>query len=91
VRRTGRAGCAECYKTFAYLFDPYIARIHGEVNHAGAIPASANEEITRRKRIRELREKLKEAVEKEEYEAAATMRDELRSLEKLENEKKEAE
>ncbi len=91
VRRTGRAGCAECYKTFDYLFDPYISRIHGDVSHTGAIPVSANEEITRRKRIRELRTKLKEAVEKEEYENAATMRDELRSLEKLENGAKEAE
>ena len=84
VRRSGRAGCAKCYETFGYLFEPYIERIHGASKHAGMIPASADQEITRRKKIRDTRESLRQAVEREEYEKAAVLRDELRALEKPE-------
>jgi len=45
-------------------------------------PLDAGEKIRRRRRLAELREKLRRAVEREDYETAATLRDEIFRMEK---------
>lgn len=81
ISRSGRAGCAKCYSVFGSLFDPYIQKLHGKAKHVGRIPASAGKDITLKKEINDLREKLAEAVKSEDYEHAAEYRDKLRELE----------
>lgn len=78
----GKIGCAECYNTFSSLLNSTIKRIHGNVEHCGkSIEGDTNESATRKK-IETLREKLNEAIEKQEYEMAAKYRDEIKELEK---------
>jgi protein arginine kinase activator len=81
ISRTGRVGCAECYNVFSSMLSPFISRIHGNTSHTGRIPESIGGKIRYRKKIDSLRAKLQEAVEKQEFERAAELRDEIRKLE----------
>ena len=81
IARTGRAGCADCYSVFDYVLDPAIKRIHGDVSHTGSIPGSAGAELSKKRRLSELKHELKAAIKKEAFEDAARLRDEIRSLE----------
>ena len=79
--RSGRAGCAQCYEAFPSIFGPMIRRIHGDAVQKGEIPSSADGEITRKARLAKAREEMKKAIEEENFEQAAVLRDEIRSLE----------
>ena len=78
--KEGKVGCPECYKVFAEELAPTISRIHGTGVHIGTAPERYKEGRERKERIAELESKLKRAVEAEEYEEAAKLRDELRKL-----------
>jgi len=79
---TGRLGCAQCYRAFSEQLKPMLQRIHGRVQHAGRKPAAfiPNPEDERKAKIQELRQKMDEAVLIENFEEAARLRDELRTL-----------
>jgi protein arginine kinase activator len=81
-RESGRLGCAACYVTFESALRDLLRRLHGSSRHigkrytasgAGAVelpPPSTNQ----------LRTQLRLAVETENFELAAQLRDQLRSL-----------
>lgn len=77
----GKAGCAQCYESFADILNPMIRRIHGGSAHQGAAPESVGAQIQRRARIAALREELTQAIKEENFEQAAKLRDEIRALE----------
>lgn len=79
VARTGRVGCAECYREFEALLAPYIRRIHGVSAHAGRVPARVAESPERRRLA--LEREMKEAIAAQNFERAAEIRDELRAME----------
>lgn len=81
IVESGRVGCSECYETFRKELMPSLNRLHGKALHVGKIPAGS-EKDKQENRIKELREKLAEAVKQEEFEAAAKLRDEIKALEK---------
>lgn len=81
--RIGRFGCAECYHTFQLKLDPVLKRVHsGNTIHTGKIPKRIGVSIKTQKVINELKRKLQAHISKEEFEEAAKLRDEIRSLEK---------
>lgn len=75
LARTGMTGCAKCYVTFEKQLAPYIGRIHGDVRHTGSIPRSAGAEIRRMREIERLKTELSRAVEIQDFENAARLRD----------------
>ncbi len=80
---TGRFGCSHCYETFKEQLKPVLRRLHGgNWSHHGKIPKRAGGWIHLRKKIEELKGLLKEKITNEEFEKAAEIRDEIRSLEK---------
>ncbi len=81
IARTGKAGCARCYETFSEMLLPVIKRIHGNTHHNGKFPASAGAELQQRRRVEKLRQELARAVEAQDYERAAELRDRIRELE----------
>ena len=81
LRRTGRAGCPDCYHAFEDILSPYIRRVHGADAHIGSAPQRAPSEAPQVDPIAELRAKQQEAVQNENYEEAARLRDEIRRLE----------
>lgn len=81
-RRTGRLGCPHCYETFASHLPRLLRRIHGSVKHVGKVylpPDPTASEME--KRLEGLRRKLERAVQSEDFERAAEIRDQIRSLE----------
>ena len=79
---TGKIGCSICYETFGEKLDSLLRRIHGSSAHSGKIPHRCCGEIERRQQIAALRKMLAAHVEKEEYEEAAQLRDQIKNLEK---------
>jgi len=81
-RNSGRLGCSQCYKTFKKELLPLLRRLHGSVQHTGRVPLQRVRVGEKGKEIVELRRELQKAVEEEEYERAAVIRDKIRELEK---------
>ena len=74
-------GCPQCYSTFLEELLPVIARVQDKhTQHVGRAPDNSNVDVDRHLQIRRLLRKLESAVNQEEYETAATLRDQLREL-----------
>ena len=82
IRREGKAACPRCYTTFARELEPTLRSLHGNVTHVGRAPALRKGVKQKAQRLEELRTALRSAIAAEEYEKAATLRDEIKSLEK---------
>lgn len=86
--RVGRFGCAHCYKSFEAKLDPILKRVHsGNQAHAGKIPQRIGGGIQLQRKIDALKQELKQYIEKEEFEKAAELRDEIRALEQRSDKK----
>lgn len=81
IQHTGQMGCPHCYEVFGRWVDPVVRRIHGSSEHRGKIPSRAGQAVRRQRELAVLRDQLKTAVEQEEFEAAAKLRDEIRAHE----------
>lgn len=77
----GKVGCSACYTAFSEELSEVIRAIHGRGEHRGRLSAGYRARRDKLLRLEELRGKLKKAVEAEEYELAAGLRDEIRGLE----------
>lgn len=80
-RRLGKAGCGECYKTFSEELEGTIRSIHGNAKHSGRAPASAKQKHAKENELKSLKKELKAAIDNEEFEQAAILRDKIKSLE----------
>lgn len=76
----GRVGCAKCYEAFREPLMAMLERAHGHTQHVGRAPGGADSELSARIRIERLQQELVTAVACEEYEHAARLRDEIRSI-----------
>ena len=81
-RASGRLGCAQCYGAFEQSLRDLLRRVHGSVQHVGRQYAVPNPHLLERDAaLGDLRAKLSDAIEREEFESAATLRDKIRTLE----------
>lgn len=81
-RQQGLLGCPHDYEAFASVLDPLIQQAHeGAVQHIGKIPSRADRTLQARTRLLRLRRELEAAIEREDYETAARLRDEIREAE----------
>ena len=90
IVRDGKVGCAECYRTFYDKLVPSLQRIHGRIQHTGKVSGSTDGTSTqqtkspqalREEKIESLRAQMNEAVAAQDFERAAELRDEIRTLE----------
>lgn len=90
-RKIGRLGCGECYSAFKRSLIPLLKRIHGSTRHVGKATVKLEKVtgVTKISQLQELRQKLQRAIEMEEYEEAAKIRDRIRELEKKAKKKDE--
>lgn len=77
---SGMAGCPDCYAAFEKELEPTISRVQGKKQHVGRAPSGMREKIEMKHRINALEAERKEAVNNENYERAAEIRDELKRL-----------
>jgi protein arginine kinase activator len=80
--KLGRFGCSSCYYHFAERLDPLIKRVHGNIGHVGKVPKRSGGLIKYKREIELLKKELLDRIENEEFEHAATVRDQIRDLEK---------
>jgi protein arginine kinase activator len=80
--KIGRFGCSHCYEYFGDRLDPLLKRVHGNTIHAGKIPKRAGGKVKTRREIDRLKRELQGRIEREDFEAAARIRDQIRELEK---------
>ncbi len=81
-RSTGRLGCAHCYDAFEKSMRDLLRRVHGSSQHVGRrYEAPTDTALPVAGTANELRDRLKRAVESEQFELAADIRDQLRGME----------
>jgi len=82
-RESGRLGCSECYRSFEVPLRDLLRRLHGSTHHMGERYAESGGSTapSTRNGASELREQLRVAVETENFELAAEIRDRLRVME----------
>jgi len=85
-KKVGRLGCGECYTAFRKYLGPLLKRIHGSNQHIGKSPLKAVKVLKKKIDLEELRHSMQKAIEAEAFEEAARLRDEIRELEKKQNE-----
>ncbi len=74
-------GCPTCYESFHDELLPIIAKVqNNNSQHVGRAPNQLNVQVGRTLQMRRLLKKLESAVNKEEYEQAANIRDQIREL-----------
>jgi protein arginine kinase activator len=79
-RESGRLGCADCYRTFETSLRDVLRRVHGSSRHLGerySVQGEAAPQPPGATTI-QLREQLRLAIETENFELAAELRDRLR-------------
>ena len=81
-RNQGRLGCPHDYVCFEKELTPLIANIHGETKHAGKRPQGQAAGTDEHSELIRLRREMDDAKQKEDYERAAKVRDQIRELEK---------
>lgn len=80
-KKVGKLGCPNCYKVYGDKLAPLFKRLHGNIQYNGKIPSRAYGNVRVSKDIEKLKEQLNAAVKNEEYEKAATIRDQIKNLE----------
>src|SRR6476661_5766809 len=80
-KETGRLGCAECYAAFQFQLRPLLRRIHGDTRRKSKQPVRDSQDLSSARRIQRMHAELQRAVEREDFEYAASVRDEIKRLE----------
>lgn len=81
-RGTGRWGCPHCYTTFETGMRELLRRVHGSSRHVGrAYHPPVSEVAEKSNALGDLKERLRRAIESEQFELAADLRDRIRVLE----------
>jgi protein arginine kinase activator len=81
-KKTGRVGCSHCYVAFESHLRGLLRRLHGSTQHVGKVYLPPDPtEAQRQQRLSGLRRKLDLAVASEDFERAAQLRDQIRTLE----------
>jgi protein arginine kinase activator len=80
-KRQGRLGCAECYVSFHDQLVPLVRRIHDAVQHVGRTASGGRKQAQIKMNVQKLREALSGAIQDEDYEKAAALRDQLKRTE----------
>ncbi|MFQ5649635.1 MAG: UvrB/UvrC motif-containing protein [bacterium] len=80
-QKTGLFGCDICYQTFEQDLNIVLRRIHGSNQHIGSRPKSQRHKISEAE-MRRIKVELQEAIESENFELAAELRDLVRDAQR---------
>ena len=80
-KKTGRLGCAVCWEKFESGLAGLLKAMHKSDRHVGKVPSKAAHTVALSEQIKGLVADLDKAVQDEQYEQAARLRDQIRELE----------
>ncbi len=84
ITKSGHVGCAKCYEIFGDQLLPSIRRIHGNTTHCGKNSAQSKtkpSQPSKEDKIKELQQQLNTAIEEQNFEYAAELRDKIKEME----------
>jgi len=81
--RVGKFGCGQCYETFNSEIDPLLQRIQGSSEYEGTVPSRGTNVFKAKYEVKRLRHQLDTAVQAENFEEAAILRDKIKELEAI--------
>jgi len=82
-RKEGVLGCPRDYEVFEKTLIPLIEKAHdGKTSHCGKIPLKTPKDTKKQMELLNLRQQLEAAVQSEDYELAAELRDRIKQSEK---------
>ena len=79
-RKSGAVGCANCYKAFHAPSERIFKRVQAGNQHSGRIPEGVRSGASIRMNIDRLKQRMQKAIQDEEFEQAAKLRDAIRAL-----------
>jgi protein arginine kinase activator len=77
-KKSGRLGCPECYRAFSDALEGLLKTMHKGTRHAGKVPESLRQNRDLSDRLKNLQKRLTKAIEQEDFEQAAVLRDEIK-------------
>jgi protein arginine kinase activator len=80
-RRTAKLGCEVCFEAFSEKLDPLLQDLHASAHYTGKPYAPDDQKTGLVRRIHELKSAMEKAVVDENFEEAARLRDEIKSME----------
>jgi len=86
-RKSGRLGCSKCYNSFRQYLFSLLKKIHGSNRHFGKVPVKLSKMAKKKSGIQELKTRLQRAIELENFEEAAVLRDKIKELERKDKKK----
>lgn len=87
IAKSGHVGCANCYSVFGEQLLPSIRRIHGNTAHCGKNSGRSEkqsvkpQEETKEQKLARLKSELDKAVQEQNFEHAAELRDKIKEME----------
>ena len=79
-KKTGRFGCPQCYPTFSEGLPAMLKTMHKGLRHIGKVPTALKPKRDAGDLLKALNRRLEKAVEAENFEEAAQLRDAIRAL-----------
>lgn len=76
----GKLGCGDCYKAFNTKIRRPLKQIHGTFEHIGKVPRRGGNDLMIGKKISSLEAEMNAAVQRQDFEVAAKLRDEIKAL-----------
>jgi protein arginine kinase activator len=80
-RKRGKLGCAECFQAFKRDVRSILSQMAGRTHHTGKLPSTETPAASPGEDRQALAGELRDAIEREDYETAARLRDRIRELE----------
>lgn len=80
MQKTGRMGCASCYRAFGVVTEEMLKKLNGTERQVAETVLDAPVLTETQQRLRLLRDELAQAVSVENYERAAELRDKINML-----------
>ena len=78
-KKSGRLGCARCYEVFSDGLDSVLKTMHKDIRHRGKVPAALQKSLRSTQLLTRLSKELQEAIQREDFETAARLRDEIKA------------
>ena len=77
----GGPGCSECFTVFRAQIAEAIRKADGNVRYRGRVPTGSSPQARREAQLQQARTQLAQAIETQDFERAAVLRDLIRTLE----------
>ncbi len=79
-KKSGRLGCPDCYQTFGEALEGLLKTMHKGTRHVGKVPEALRQSRDLSDRLKIMQRKLAKAIQDENFEEAAALRDEIKQL-----------